>query len=141
MTRRESNTFIYLNLIVFIEGAVYFYFKYFQLVPTEYGERPHGYTSFLQHTHILFVPSLLVLFGYFLKIHILDKLNSGIKTKRVSGISMLIIFILMSISGYMLQFGYELDISNYIGSLHIITSALWLVILVWHVKNKGLKIK
>jgi len=137
MTKSERKTFVYFNMLIAVEGFIYLYYKYFKLLSTEYGDRPHELTSKLQHLHILLVPGLLVLFGYVLKNHVLGKLKLNNSLKKVSGITLLCVFGLMTISGYILQFGFDLDKTKMIGLLHIVISIFWVVMLMWHIRLRN----
>ncbi|MCT4641829.1 MAG: hypothetical protein N4A33_05975 [Bacteriovoracaceae bacterium] len=128
MTKTERKIFDYTNIIIFIIGLVYFILKYFFKIETAYGVRPHPFTSIALHLHIITVPFLTISLGYLLKAHILEKLK--FKYKRSSGITILILFILMTFGGYLLQINPSyIDFLRY---SHIIISFVWVAGYFWH---------
>ena len=135
MTKSERNTFIGINSIVAISGVVYFIFKYFFEQTTDFGLRPHPYTSTFLHIHILLVPFMLVVFGYLLKSHIVRKLKSNLSKRKKSGISILVFFIVMSFSGHLLQIGLDPSINIWIGYLHVALAFLWVFFSFLHLKS------
>ena len=136
MTKNENKTFFYINLLITFEGILYLFFKYFMKTETEYGLRPHEYTAHLLHLHILLVPSLLVAFGYFLKIHVVDKIKSENIKKKRSGYSLVSFFLIMTLSGYLIQVIADISSIKLIGLIHIIVSLLWFTMLVWHRRKR-----
>ena len=136
MTKLEKRLFVTTNIIISIQGIIYFYFKYFMQSETPFGARPHGFTSTMLHLHILLVPFLIIGLGYLLSIHILPKLKLKKSSRRKSGIALLITLILSILSGYLLQMGFELKTSQMIGWLHIGISFIWILLFTWHLRAK-----
>lgn len=140
MTKSERNYFITINSIVAISGVVYFIFKYFFEQTTDFGVRPHPYTSTLLHLHILLVPFMLVVFGYLLKSHIVRKLKSNSSKRKKSGISILVFFIVMSFSGHLLQVGLDPSVNTWVGYLHVVLAFLWISFSFLHLKSSTYKL-
>ncbi|MBD66312.1 MAG: hypothetical protein CME62_13965 [Halobacteriovoraceae bacterium] len=130
MTKAERKYFLLLSFTIFIQGLIYFIFKEFFQIETTFGPRPHALTSSLLHIHILIVPLMVFALGYLFKVHILEKLKR--KKRRKSGITGLILFLLMILSGYLLQMGLELQTTRVIAIFHITVSVLWFGQLLWH---------
>ena len=130
MTLKERRIFLSIASLVTIQGIVYFIFKEFFQKQTDFGLRPHDFTSSLLHMHILFVPALVFLFGYLYKVHIYKKLKS--KKKKISGFISMAFFVLMIFSGYLLQMGFSLDSSRFIGYLHVLISVIWFAFCIYH---------
>ena len=134
MTKTEKKYFIFTNLFISIIGIVYFVYKYFMALETEYGVRPHQSTSFWLHFHIVTVPLVILGVGYLLPIHILPKLAKEKSPRKVSGIFLISTFIIMVISGYLLQMGFSSEFNNTTGWVHSVISGVWISILLWHIR-------
>lgn len=132
MSRFERSLFLVTSSIVFITGGIYFIYKYYLSIETSFGVRPHPFTSSLLHLHIILVPVLVLFFGYFFKIHILEKLNSDNKNRKRSGIFTLVTLVVMIFSGYYLQTGTILSVNQFTAWVHIIISFLWFIVFIWH---------
>jgi hypothetical protein len=130
MTKFERRTFNFLNILISIIGIVYFVLKYYFKIETDFGLRPHPSTSFWLHFHIISVPVLIFSVGSLYKSHIYPKLKTGKAKRKKSGVLIFSLFILMSLSGYLLQMAFE---SNaLIGTVHITVSFLWIFGHLWH---------
>lgn len=136
MNNLERKSFTWINLSISIIGIFYFIYKYFMSVETEFGIRPHSLTSSLLHLHIISVPILLIFFGYLLPVHVILKLRKNHPNRKVSGITILVLFIMMSISGYLLQMGFGLSTDKFIGVAHTVISFLWVLIYLWHFRMR-----
>lgn len=132
MTKAERSTFVAINIIVAISGVTYFIFKYFLEQQTDFGIRPHPYTSTFLHIHILLVPLMLIVFGYLLKSHIIRKVKNKSSSRRKTGISILLFFVVMSFSGHLLQIGMTPSINTVIGYMHVGLAFLWIFFSFWH---------
>lgn len=134
MTLIEKRLFILTNLIISSVGVLYFIFKTFFDVETPYGVRPHEFTSSLLHAHIITVPLLLIIVGLILGKHSIPKLRAKKNKRKISGISLIVFFVLMTFSGYLLQVGLGLDSIFLIGWGHILISVLWMLVSFWHIR-------
>lgn len=130
MNRTEKKLFEFINLTIFIQGLLYYFFKYFMQEQTQFGERPHALTSVLLHLHIILVPFLVFFFGIMFKSHVINKLKDQ-KRKR-SGYTILAMMLLMIFSGYFLQTGLDLELNRWIGYIHIFVSVVWFFCFLWH---------
>lgn len=136
MTKFEKNSFIVINIIISVIGLIYFCYDFFLKVETPFGLRPHPQTSSLLHLHIITAPLLLIIFGVLWKGHIYPKLTKNQTKRKKSGITILIFFSLMSISGYMLQLALGLEIDKTLGLFHTGISLLWFIFSLWHCRLK-----
>jgi len=134
MTKTEQKYLNLINLIVIITGTIYFLYKFFMVVDGEYGVRPHPFTSSLLHTHIILVPIMVFIFGVTFNSHVLPKLMGKSKSKKRSGIFLLSFFVVMTLTGYLLQVGFDLKSSTIIGYIHIGIAALWSFFFFFHSK-------
>jgi uncharacterized membrane protein len=134
MTKFERRVFTLSNLAISLIGILYLIYKYFFVVDTDYGERPHQFTSDLLHLHIITVPLLVLLVGYLYSEHIYPKLKSKKNKRKKSGILIIATFIAMSLSGYVLQVSTE-GLST-TGIIHSAVSVVWIVATLWHHRLK-----
>jgi hypothetical protein len=134
MTKFERRVFTYSNLIISIIGVLYLIYKYFFIIETEYGQRPHSLTSDFLHLHIITVPLLVLLVGHMYGKHIYPKLKSQKTKRKKSGVFIMILFVVMTLSGYILQVSVEsLSLT---GIFHSVISVLWLFSSVWHYRAR-----
>ena len=130
MTKLERRLFTLTNLIISIIGIIYFIMDFFFKVDTDFGQRPHAFTATLLYLHIITVPILIFFVGSLFKSHIFPKIKSGVKTRRYSGISLFVLFLLMSMTGYLLQ--TAISGGEIMGNAHLIFSFLWIIGYLWH---------
>jgi hypothetical protein len=136
MTKFEKRIFTLTNIVISVIGVAYLIFKYFYSIETQFGERPHPLTGDLLHLHIITVPFLIFVIGHLFGRHIYPKLKSGKQKRKNSGVFILILFILVSLSGYILQIA--VSEMNEIGIAHSVLSIFWFIFSVWH-SRKNLK--
>lgn len=92
--------------LTIVHGLFYLVVKYFFKVETPYGERPHWLQGYLQSAHILLSPLFLFAMGLLWNGHIMTKLRHSTR-KRVSGITLLCVCLIMVVSGYGIQAFYQ----------------------------------
>lgn len=130
MTKTEKKVFLITNISVSIIGIVYYLLKNFFSIETQFGARPHPLTGNFLHLHILSVFPFVILFGYLLAKHIIPKLKSKSLKRKKSGFFILTLFLVMSLSGYILQ--VLIQRNSLIINTHLIISGLWIFLSFWH---------
>lgn len=115
-----------LNLLV---GVVYFLFRYFITVQTDFGEMPSEYQPYFQYFHILFVVPWVFVFGMLFQTHMLPKLKKKLPKKKKSGITLMVLSVLMILSGYTIQ----VSSPEWMGLSHVIISGAWFCVYLWHI--------
>jgi hypothetical protein len=141
MSKLEKTIFLFVSLILFITSGIFFIFKNFYQIKTQFGIRPHTYTSSLLHLHILLVPVFVLCAGYLLKCHVIPKLSGDKKIRRKSGLFVLVSLGLMVLSGYVLQVGMSLSFNKATAWTHVIISFIWFLALIWHCRLFSAKSK
>jgi uncharacterized membrane protein len=135
--KNKLYSFVHLtSYLTILHGFLYALIKYFLKVETEYGVRAHEYQSLTQAIHIVLSPLLIFSFGLLFKDHIYPKLVR-FREKKLSGTALVVIFILMSFSGYLVQVVYQESPREFFIWIHIITSALWTLFYLIHHKSKA----
>jgi len=117
-----------------LSGIGYFIIHEWFKIETEYGSRPHPWQEHFQHFHLLFSPWLVLMTGVLIPSHIMLKLKQD-KRKR-TGIVMVCLFVLMVLSGPLLQFGFEGLVEDLVEWIHILSASIFLILFMVHVKLK-----
>jgi len=107
-------------------GLGYFILHEWFKLETEYGARPHPWQEHFQHLHLLFSPWLVLMVGVLIPSHILIKLQQS--KRKPTGIVMAALFVLMVLSGPLLQFGFEGLLEDIIEWVHIVSSGAFLIV-------------
>lgn len=136
MMKNKIYNFVHLtSYLTIIHGCLYAIIKYNLQIESEYGFRPHQYQALIQAIHIVLSPLLIFSFGLLWQDHIFPKLKK-FKQKKVTGLSLVILIILMSLTGYLLQISYEEYTRQIFITLHLATSLLWTFFYVFHHKSQ-----
>ena len=102
--RRGDKRAVYLTAaLATFSGLGYGYLLYFGAIEDEFGPAAHPWTSPLQATHVITVPLFVFAMGLIWRTHIFQKLVSGARPRRRTGIALLSQSLLMIVSGYCLQ--------------------------------------
>jgi hypothetical protein len=134
MTKTEARIFNFINLFIIVTSIIYFIYKYFFKVTTDYGVRPHALTGTWLNVHILAVPFLIFIVSAIFKDHALAKIKSQSTLRQMSGWSLLLLFPIMVFSGYLLQMGIRPEVNSLLAYIHIAFSALWTLFSLWHMR-------
>lgn len=132
MTKVERNTIFTINYLVVITSFVYFIAKYFLEIEGEWGPETHPLTIIFQKVHILTVPFLVFAVGMIFSNHVWKRIETGYKKSRNSGIFLLILLILMSVTGYLIQITDNQNFREYSAYIHVAVSIIWSVIFSYH---------
>ncbi|MBT3586826.1 MAG: hypothetical protein HN509_18080 [Halobacteriovoraceae bacterium] len=131
-TAREKNTFSCSLYLVSFTGVVYGLLKYFYLVDTPYGIRPHQYQSFWQHFHILASPIALFFIGYFWQSHIYPKMKTSLATYKKTGWLMVVCLFPMILSGFVIQISILPKARDIWMVVHLSSSTIFLLVFILH---------
>ncbi|MDA7936731.1 hypothetical protein N9B90_02210 [bacterium] len=131
--RRGDKRAVYLTAaLATFSGFGYGYLLYFGEIEDEFGAVAHPWTSPLQAIHVLTVPLFVFAMGLIWRTHIFQKLVSGARPRRRSGIALLSQAIPMIVTGYLLQVAVdEAWRTAWIWS-HVVTSIAFSVAFVLH---------
>jgi hypothetical protein len=128
------------NLLVAGSGIVYAVMRYLLEPVDEWAVVNHPWQPQLQHLHVLAAPLLVFAVGLIWGRHVLQRLRNG-RQGRFSGVGLLVGFVPMAASGYLIQVathpGWR---SGWIG-IHLAASALWLAAFAVHQARTMLKRK
>jgi len=129
---RLTKNLTHLNVAI---SLAYLLFRYFIKKQTPFGEESYDIQKVFQYLHFMTVPLLVFIFGLVWYVHISPKIISGSKKKLTSGLYLLTAFVVMILSGYLIQMPFFVGVSL-VGVLHSIVGGLWVVIFYLHVYKK-----
>jgi hypothetical protein len=99
----ERWTFNLVALAVAASGFAYFWMKYLIQTDDPFAVVNHPWQGAMLHLHVLASPPFVLIFGVVLNSHILKKLRGARPPNRKTGLASLSTFVLMIVSGYLLQ--------------------------------------
>lgn len=132
MTTSERNNIFTINYLVVLTSIIYFIAKYFLTIEGEWGAETHPLTIWFQKIHILTVPFLIFAVGMIFSNHIWKRICNGFSKSRTSGIFLLVLLILMTLSGYLIQIIDNQLLRQYSAYLHIGVSVAWSLVFSYH---------
>lgn len=103
MNRLEARLLHITTALVTLSGGVYALLHYLLKPIDPFSVVNHPLEPHMMSLHILTAPVLILLIGVILHSHILFKLGTGARGGRRSGIYLIPIFVVMVLSGYLLQ--------------------------------------
>lgn len=141
MTKSERNNIFMINYAVALTSIVYFIAKYFMIIEGDWGPQTHPLAIWFQKVHIISTPLLVFAVGSIFSNHIWKRIKSGYRPSRTSGIFLLVLFVLMSFTGYLIQILDSQLLREYSSYLHLGTSFIWMIGFSFHhmVANRKLK--
>jgi hypothetical protein len=119
------------NGLVAGTGIVYAVMRYLMRPADEWAVVNHPWQPHVQHLHVLSAPLLVFAVGVALGHHVIPRLRNG-GEGRVSGIGLLVGFVPMTASGYLLQTAVDPMWRSAWVAAHLASSALWLAALAIH---------
>ncbi len=124
------------NILVGGTGLVYAWMLYFATPTDEFSIWNHPWQGGFHDAHVLLAPFLVLTFGVVWNSHAGARLRRGNGSNRFSGIGMLVTFIPMVCSGYLLQVTVEESWRVAWLWIHLASSGLWLAAYLFHVLFK-----
>ena len=121
MSRWESWSLHILTAVVSVTGIVFFVMKYMMATDDPFALINHPLQPAMLDIHILAAPFLILVLGIMYSSHISEKLVTGNKANRRSGIAMLLSLIPMILSGYLLQVSTSAFLSKLILVVHLVS--------------------
>ena len=127
MRRSDRRAVYFTTALATLSGLAYGYLLYFGEIEDEFGPVAHPWTAPLQTTHVLTVPLFVFALGLIWRTHIFQKLVSGARPRRRTGIMLLSQTLLMILSGYFLQVCVDVWWRDAWIYTHIVTSLAFIV--------------
>jgi hypothetical protein len=132
VTRGEAWTLHVANALVGGTGLAYAWMRYLVEPAEEFAVVNHPLEPLVQHLHVWAAPLLVFGAGLIFQRHVWARLVGGFRPRRVTGVSLALLFVPMVVSGYGLQTSTgETWRRAWIGA-HLVTSLAWIAIYGWH---------
>jgi hypothetical protein len=117
-------------LLLWLSGAMWIVFHYFFPAHTDFGPAPNPLEPVLMKIHGAIAVFAVALLGWVSGRHITD--NWPRVKKRVSGITMLVTYIVLVLSGYSLYYLLQDELRERVGQVHEVLGAIAIGIAVAH---------
>lgn len=124
------------NGLVTITGLVYAWMAYFARSDDPYAVVGHPWQPHFQHAHVLAAPLLVLVLGHLWNRHMEPHLSQNTRSRRNSGIGMLLLALPMIFSGYAIQTAVEAHWRTVWVVVHLATSLLWISGYLIHLTTK-----
>jgi hypothetical protein len=123
----ERWTFNLVALTVAASGFAYFWMKYLIQTDDPFAVVNHPWQGIMLHLHVLASPPFVLIFGVVLNSHILKKLRGARPSNRKTGLASLATFVLMIVSGYLLQVATSEVWLDRLVLLHVASSTVFTI--------------
>lgn len=124
MNRLEAWLLHVSTIVLTLTGGVYAYMHYVMKPLDPFSVVNHPLEPYMRNIHIIAAPFLVVAIGMILHSHILFKLENGARPARRSGIFLIPLFAIMTVSGYLLQIT-SLLLHTILFWIHLGSGSLW----------------
>ena len=108
-------------------GLVYAWMTLLLEPEDDYALINHAWQGEVQASHLIFAPLLVFSVGLVARSHAWKRLREGKKCRRRSGFLLVLGFVPMVVSGYLLQVSVQENWRNIFLWLHLSVSAAWLL--------------
>jgi hypothetical protein len=129
--KKISHWFIGINIII---GVIYAILKYCFITDGEFGPESHPIQPYFQYAHILLVPLMVFVFGLLFGDHILVKVRNSSLKKWLSGYSLILTILLVTLSGYLLQLPL-MSSRQFMIIFHCVVAAIWTIAYIFHARG------
>lgn len=131
MNRLEAWLLHLSTIVLTITGAVYAYVHYLMKPADPFSVINSPIEPYLLDIHIIAAPVLVVAIGIILHSHILFKIEGGSRPARKSGITLIPLFLIMAVSGYLLQITSGV-MNRIFFWCHLVSGSLWALVYAAH---------
>jgi hypothetical protein len=131
MNRLEAWLLHLSTIVLTITGAVYAYMHYLMKSADPFSVINSPIEPYLLDIHIIAAPMLVVAIGIILHSHILFKIEGGSRAARKSGLILIPLFLIMAVSGYVLQITSG-AMNRIFFWCHLVSGSLWALVYAAH---------
>lgn len=117
--------------LLVLSGAVWLVLHYFMVTQGEFGETRHPLEVWMLKIHGAAAMAGLIVYGSLLPIHI--RRAWAIRRNIYLGISLVVIMLLLTITGYLLYYAGGEDARPIISAVHWVIGVVVPALLAWHV--------
>lgn len=137
MSRVEAWSVHLATLLVGFTGLIYAAMRYLLEPSDPYAVVNHPLQPTVQHLHVLLAPALVFAVGLVWRHHVWSHWRRGVRTRRRSGVSLMLTIAPMVASGYLLQTAVSEAWREAWIVVHLATSGLWLAAYLAHQLTKA----
>ncbi len=131
MSRLEAWLTHIATILLTLTGIAYAWMHYMMKPSDPFSVVNHPWEPYMMDIHIVVAPLQVLLIGMLVRSHILPKIQTEGNTARKSGILLIPLFIVMTLSGYLLQVIIA-PWKNILVVLHLASGALWFILYAGH---------
>lgn len=113
------------SLVLAVTGVSYFVMKDMMTSDDPFALVSHPLQPLMLHLHVLAAPVSVLTFGVVYESHIAPKIRSGYRFNRRTGLVSLVLFVLMTASGYLLQVVSQPALINAVRIGHLLSGAMF----------------
>lgn len=136
MTRGEARFSHLATIAVGATGLVYGWMRYFAEPEDPFAVVNHPAQPFFLHAHIVLAPLLVLAVGLIWRLHVWERVRSGFRARRRSGLGLAAVVFPMIASGYLLQVSESEGWRTAWIVVHVATSLFWIAVYVWHQSSR-----
>lgn len=118
--------------VVAAGGAVYGWMVYFAEPADEFALVNHPWQPELRSLHILAAPVALFACALIWRAHVWERIRSGFRPRRRTGLCLAVLFFPMVLSGYLLQISTGETLRTIWTWTHALTGSVWGLVYVGH---------
>ena len=127
LPRAERWFFNAMHAIITLSGVAYFCMKYLMTTDDPFALINHPWEPAMLSIHVMAAPLVVVLFGMAFRSHTLRKLLQASPVNRRSGLTSAVTFLVMTVSGYLIQIATSPALIAVAIWTHVATSVLFVV--------------
>jgi hypothetical protein len=120
-----------MTAVTAVTGLAYAFMRYLMVSDDPFSAHAHPLQPWALSVHVMTVPVLVFAVGWFWGWHVIPKLR-GERTARSSGLALLALVVLMTISGYALQVVSTDVVRSVLGWTHGLSGSGFAVLLTGH---------
>lgn len=136
MSRTDAWLLHISNGLVTVTGLIYAWMAYLVKPEDPYAIVGHPWQPHVQHAHVWVAPLLVLVLGHLWSRHMQPHLQQGTRSRRTSGLGMLVAVLPMIFSGYAIQTAVEPLWRTVWVAVHLATSLFWIVGYLMHLTAK-----
>tara|TARA_R110000868_G_scaffold64597_1_gene194023 strand:- start:8818 stop:9231 length:414 start_codon:yes stop_codon:yes gene_type:complete len=134
MKTLTKQSFLTLSILITLSGIGYLLTDEFLSTETLFGHENHFSQSWWQAAHVFIGAFFLVALGMLVSEHLRPKLLSKNLKRRRSGLTLLSLISVSSISGYLIMFVSSSNIEEVIELIHWVSGLFFAGALIYHLK-------
>jgi hypothetical protein len=123
------------HTLTLMTGLLYGVTIYFLEPENAWDVVNHPMQIYFQQAHILVSPILVFIMGLIWQAHIRHKLEVQETLRKTSGLILIYSFIVMVLSGYLIQISVSEIARNIMVGMHLISSGLWSLVFFIHLRE------